>query len=77
MITVYSKDKCVACDSAKSLLSSLGIEHEVINTSDNFEAFNFIVSEGARSFPQIYKDGKLFANSYQTLMEIHKSGNLK
>lgn len=60
MLTVYSKNNCQACESAKTLLKNKGIEFEVRNCDEDFEAFDFIVSEGHRSFPQIYQGKVLF-----------------
>lgn len=61
MLTVYSKNNCQACESAKALLKQKDIEFVVKNCDEDFEAFDFIVSEGHRAFPQIYDaSGKLF-----------------
>ena len=60
MLTVFSKNNCAACDSAKALLSSRGVEFVVKNCDEDYEAFDFIVSQGHRSFPQIYQGTSLF-----------------
>lgn len=60
MLTVYSKNNCPFCVQAKNLLKLKNIEFEEINIETHPEAREFILSEGHRTVPQIYKDGKLF-----------------
>lgn len=60
MLTVYSKANCPFCDQAKNLLKLKNIEFEEIRVDLQPEAREFIVSEGHRTVPQIYKDGKVF-----------------
>ena len=60
MLTVYSKMGCVACDQAKNLLTQKGVEFEVKMVDEDWDAWDFIVSEGHRSFPQIYKGNQLY-----------------
>lgn len=60
MLTVYSKAQCPYCVQAKQLLESRGIEYEEIRVDLDQEARTFIVEQGHRTVPQIYKDGKLF-----------------
>lgn len=59
MITVYSKNNCPYCEQAKSLLTLKGIEYEVVKIDENPTAREFVLSEGHRTVPQIYQDGKL------------------
>ena len=59
MITVYSKNNCPYCVQAKNLLKSKGVQYEEINIEEKPEAREFIVAEGHRTVPQLYKDGKL------------------
>jgi len=59
MITVYSKNNCPFCVQAKSLLQLKGVEFEEIKIDESTEAREFVVGEGHRTVPQIYKDGKL------------------
>ena len=73
MLTVYSKNHCSHCDSAKQLLSIMEIPYEIINVDDKPEAYEFLVQEGHRSVPQIYKDGKIFVEGgYQGLNKLTK-----
>jgi glutaredoxin 3 len=60
MLTVYSKNHCGFCDQAKALLKNRGVAFEEIKIDEVPEAREFILAEGHRSVPQIYKDGKLF-----------------
>lgn len=59
MITVYSKNNCPFCEQAKSLLTLKGVEYTVIKIDEVPEAREFVMAEGHRTVPQIYKDGKL------------------
>ncbi len=60
MLTIYSKNNCGYCVQAKSLLKNNDIPFEEINIEDDADQMQFILSEGHRTMPQIYKDGKLF-----------------
>lgn len=71
MLTVYSKNHCAFCDRATALLESKGVEFEVIKIDENADAREFVLGEGHRSVPQIYKDGKLFvAGGFQGLQKL-------
>ena len=71
MLTVYSKNNCPFCVQAKNLLTLKGIEFEEINIEKQPEAREFIVSEGHRTVPQIYKDGGLFVQGgFQGLQKL-------
>ena len=61
MLTIYSKSNCPFCDQAKALLTSKNIPFEEIRVDENITAKEFILSQGHRTVPQIYKDGVLFA----------------
>ena len=67
MITVYSKNNCPFCDRAKALLESKGIPFETVMMEDAPEAREFLVEQGLRSVPQIFKDGVLLPGGYQGL----------
>jgi glutaredoxin len=60
MLTIYSKAQCSFCEQAKALLKSKDIPFEEVRIDLDQSAREFIVSEGHRTVPQIYKDGKLF-----------------
>jgi glutaredoxin 3 len=71
MLTVYSKNNCPFCVQAKNLLKLKNIAFEEINVEENPQAREFIVNEGHRTVPQIYKDGKLFVQGgFQGLSKL-------
>lgn len=59
MITVYSKNNCPYCEQAKNLLTLKGVEYTVVKIDEDPTAREFVISEGHRTVPQIYRDGKL------------------
>jgi glutaredoxin 3 len=68
MITIYSKNHCPYCDKAKALLKLKGIVYEEIKIDENSEAKDFVVAQGHRTVPQIYRDGQvLVEGGYQGL----------
>ena len=60
MLTIYSKDNCSSCESAKAFLAAKEIPFEVRNCDNDWGAFDFIAIQGFRSFPQIFKGTELF-----------------
>lgn len=60
MLTVYSKTFCPYCIKAKNYLKLKAIKFKEINIEQTPEAKDFMLKEGHRTVPQIYKDGKLF-----------------
>ena len=67
MITVYSKNNCPFCDRAKALLESKGIPFKTVKLEDEPDAREFLMDQGLRSVPQIFKDGVLLPGGYQGL----------
>ena len=67
MITVYTKDNCPFCDMAKALLESRGVEYETINVSEQSEARDFLIENGHRSVPQIFRGTTHIPGGYQGL----------
>lgn len=71
MLTVYSKNNCPFCVQAKNLLTLRNVPFEEIKVDEVPEARTFIVNEGHRTVPQIYKDGKLFVEGgFQGLSKL-------
>lgn len=71
MITVYSKPLCHYCTMAKQYLETNGFEYEEIRVDTNPEAREFLISEGHRTMPQIYNNGKLLvAGGGQALVRM-------
>jgi glutaredoxin len=60
MLTVYSKKICPFCVNAKNYLKNNNIPFEEINVEQDPDAREFITSQGHRTVPQIYHNGKLF-----------------
>ena len=67
MITVYSKNNCPFCDRAVALQESKGIEFKTIKVETDPDAKEFLMDQGLRSVPQIFKDGVLLPGGYQGL----------
>lgn len=68
MITVYSKNNCPFCVQAKNLLKLKGVEFQEVKIDEDASAKDFVLAEGHRTVPQIYKDGKLLVEGgYQGL----------
>lgn len=71
MLTVYSKNNCPFCVQAKNLLKLKNIQFEEVRIDENAEAKEFILSQGHRTVPQIYQDGKLFVEGgFQGLSKL-------
>jgi glutaredoxin 3 len=60
MLTIYSKTVCPYCVQAKNYLKAKNINFREINIESDEEAREFIKSQGHRTVPQIYMDGKIF-----------------
>lgn len=57
MITVYSKEGCVFCGAAKSLLEFKEIDHKVISVPEDIDYGVFMDKyPGTKSFPLILED---------------------
>lgn len=54
MYIVYGKPSCTFCDQAKALLDASNKVYSYIDVSEDKEAFDFLVSQGHRSVPQVY-----------------------
>ena len=71
MLTIYSKTHCPYCVQAKNLLKLKKVEFNEVNIEEDQDARSFLLSEGHRAVPQIYKDGKLFIEGgYQGLARL-------
>ena len=71
MITLYSKPLCPYCEMAKHYLTKNEIEYEEIRVDTNPEAREFLLSEGHRTMPQVYHNGKLLvAGGGQALVRM-------
>jgi glutaredoxin 3 len=66
MITIYSKNSCAYCVQAKNLLNAKGIPFAEIKIDEDADAREFVLSQGHRTVPQIYQDGKLLVEGGYT-----------
>jgi len=71
-VVVYSKNMCGYCVQAKNWLKNKGIEYKEINIEEQPEAREFVISEGHRTMPQIYIDGKSMGG-YTELVKLDES----
>jgi len=70
-LTLYGKSNCPFCDKAKALLTMKGVDFTVVKIDEDNAAREFLLTEGHRSVPQIYKDGKLFVEGgFQGLQKL-------
>jgi glutaredoxin 3 len=67
MLTVYSKANCPFCDKAKFLLETKGVQFEEVRIDLDSIAREFLIAQGHRSVPQIYKDGTVFVKRFEDL----------
>lgn len=71
MLSIYSKNNCAYCQKAKNYLISKDIAFEELNIELDPAAREFILSEGHKSVPQIYYNGKLFVQGgYNGLVKL-------
>lgn len=71
MLTLYSKNNCGYCLQAKALLKNNDIPFEEVNIDTDDVAREFVINEGHRTMPQIYREGKLFVEGgYAGLSEL-------
>lgn len=71
MLTIYSKKNCQFCDKAIALLELKNVQYTVVKIDEDDAARDFVLGEGHRSVPQIYKDGKLFVEGgFQGLQKL-------
>ena len=71
MLTVYSKNYCPFCDKAKHLLKTKNIAYEEIKIDEDLEAREWLIGQGHRTAPQIYKGDELFVEGgYQGLAKL-------
>ena len=76
-VTVYSTADCVFCARAKTMLDKWQIPFDEIRIDDSHDRMKeFVrVTNGARTVPQIFIDGKLIGG-FSELAELHMDGDL-
>jgi len=71
MLTVYSKNYCLFCDKAKHLLKTKNIAYKEIKIDEDPDAREWLIAQGHRTAPQIYKGDELFVEGgYQGLAKL-------
>ena len=55
-VIVYTQPSCVQCDRTKRFLNVKEVPYEVVDITENQEAFNFVVSLGYQSVPVVVTD---------------------
>ena len=76
-VKVYSSGNCIFCMKAKSMLEKWQIEYEETRIdTDQASMREFAeVTNGARTVPQIFVEGKLIGG-YTDLVDLHMEGEL-
>jgi len=70
MIKVYTKTTCPHCVETKHKLQAMGIDYEEVNIENLPEEREFLISEGHKSVPQIYINGKVVPGGNQTFQTM-------
>jgi glutaredoxin len=75
-IEIYTKDFCIWCDRAKSLLESNNLSFTEIDLSDDSDRSEFYskLGEGVKTVPQIFMDNKRIGG-FQELVRWFADGN--
>ena len=75
-IEIYTKDFCIWCDRAKSLLESKNLSFTEIDLSDDSVRSEFYskLGEGVKTVPQIFMDNKRIGG-FQELVRWFVDGN--
>jgi glutaredoxin 3 len=58
-VVVFSKANCPYCVQAKALLELKGVDYTEVRIDLDSTARELMISEGHRTVPQIYQDGKV------------------
>ena len=79
-ITVYSKNNCVYCNKAKTLLKNLGLEYEEKSLEKDFgsDPSKLIedIGKNVRQMPQIKIDGELIGGYNQLVEHFNEQGKV-
>lgn len=70
-LIIYSKENCSSCIQTKRLLEARGVTFNEVKIDKDEAAKQFVLSQGHRTVPQLYLDGKLFIEGgYQGLASL-------
>ena len=79
-ITIYSKNNCVYCNKAKTLLKNLGLEDEEKSLEKDFDSdpSKLIedIGKNVRQMPQIKIDGELIGGYNQLVEHFNEKGKV-
>ena len=77
-IIVYSKNNCVYCNKAKSLIKNLGLEYEEkkLEEFDSPQAMLEDIGKNVRQMPQIKIDEELIGGYNQLVEYFNKQGKV-
>ncbi len=66
-LTLYTKNNCPACNILKAKLKIHGKAFQEVNVEEHIAAKEILASNGLRSVPQLFVDGKHIGNSIEAL----------
>lgn len=67
MIKVFTKPNCPKCDMLKQKLDTMDIKYVSIDVTKDKDAYDFLISRGHKSVPQMYDENDL-------LIDINRIG---
>jgi glutaredoxin len=74
-VVLYSKENCIECDRARSLLESLGANHLEYKLGSDYNEHQFRAEFGDQAeFPQVAIDYKHIGSLKQTLQYFKERG---
>ena len=74
-VVLYSKENCIECDRARSLLESLGANHLEYKLERDYNEKQFHAEFGDRAeFPQVAIDYKHIGSLKETLQYLKEKG---
>lgn len=66
MITIYSKEKCSQCDTAKFMCDVKRVDYEVKMLDKDYTQEELLaIVPNAKSYPVVFKGGSLIGGLYQ------------
>ena len=68
-VTVYSKPNCVQCTATTRALEAKGIPYELIDLTEDAEAYAFVVTFGYRQAPVVVAEDKHWAGFQPSKIE--------
>ena len=79
-IVIYSKNNCIYCSKAKTLVTNLGLEYEEKSLEKDFgsDPIKLIedICKNVRAMPQIKIDGELVGGYNQLVEHFEKQGKV-